>query len=63
MDDNELRRGNLEETKLLNVSPFNYGGDVYLIMFNTPPHLMAHVCVYDNGNDHNAPEVRSFSVD
>ena len=47
---------------LLKVSPFNYGGDVYLIMFNTPPHLMAHVWVYNEGHDPNAPDVRSFFV-
>jgi len=47
---------------LLNVSPFNYGGDVYLIMSNTPPHLMAHVWIYNEGSDPNAPDVSSFFV-
>ena len=51
------------EFSLLKVYPFNYGGYVYVIMFHAQPHLMAHVWIYHNGHDPNAPEVRSFSVD
>ncbi len=42
------------------VQPFDYGGQVFTVLFANPPHLAVDVWVYLEGEIH--PDVRSFFV-
>jgi hypothetical protein len=46
---------------LLRVDPFNSRGEIYAVMFQKPPHLVAHIWVYQLGGVRSV--IRSFLVD
>ena len=46
---------------LLRIDPFRSGGEIYVVMFRNPPHLVAHIWVYELGGVR--PVIRSFLVD
>ena len=46
---------------LLRVDPFSSRGEIYAVMFQKPPHLVAHIWVYQLGGVR--PVIRSFLVD
>ena len=46
---------------LLRIDPFSYGGEIYVVIFDKRPHLVAHIWVYQLGGV--VPVIRSFLVD
>ena len=46
---------------LLRIDPFSSGGEIYVVMFQNPPHLVVHIWVYELGGVR--PVIRSFLVD